>query len=71
MSFYEMICFAKVYSAALSGRPLNSVTKQEVDVTLEVLKTMADGRNDWTQEDKECYKQIVDFAKEYIKEQKR
>lgn len=68
MNFYEMICFAKVYNAVMGQMPLTSVTKQEAEVAIEVLKKMADNRNDWTQEEKECYKQIADFAKEYIKD---
>lgn len=68
MDFNAFFCFAKVFSAAIGQVPATSVTKQDVDVTFEVLKEMADNRNDWPKEKKEYYKLIADFAKEYIKD---
>lgn len=67
MNFQEMICFAKVYQAALYPQYRQSVTKTEVETTIEVLKKMADERQDWSDEQKEFYKLMADFAKEYIK----
>ena len=70
MNFQEMICFAKVYQAALYPQYRQSVTKTEVETTIEVLKKMADERQDWSDEQKEFYKSMADFAKDYIKERK-
>lgn len=67
MSFYEMICFAKVYNAAFGVPSPSPVTKQDIEITIEILKKMADNRNDWTQQEKESYKLLADFAKEYYK----
>lgn len=67
MSFYEMICFAKVYNAAFGIPSPSPVTKQDVEITIEILKKMADSRNDWPQQEKESYKLLADFAKEYFK----
>lgn len=64
MNFYEMICFAKVYCAATGLVNPKSVSKQEFDVTADVLKKTADTRNDWTFEQKELYKSMVEFARQ-------
>ena len=67
MTLYEMICFAKVYNAALGLTDRRTVTNQEIDVVIELLKKNADNRNDWTQEQKDIYKAIADYTKYRIK----
>lgn len=67
MTLYEMICFAKVYNAALGLPDKRSVTTQEIDIVIELLKKNADNRIDWTQEQKDIYKAIADYAKDRIK----
>ena len=67
MTFYDLICFAKVYCAAFGITDQRTVTNQEIDVAIEVLKENADNRSDWTQEQKETYKAIADYAKSQIK----
>lgn len=66
MTLYEMICFAKVYNAALGLTDRRTVSSQEIDVVIELLKKNADNRNDWTQEQKDTYKAIADYAKDRI-----
>ena len=66
MSFYELICFTKVYNAAFGFAPRTSVSKEEINITFEVLKKMADNRLGWSQEQKEIYKLLVDFVKSGI-----
>lgn len=66
MTFYEMICFAKVYNAAFGLADKRTVTNQEIDVVIELLKKLADGRSDWSQEQKDIYKAIADYAKKQI-----
>lgn len=68
MEFYEMICFAKVYNVVCGYSSPSTVSRHDVEIAIEVLKKMADDRNDWTQEQKDCYKMIANFGKEYIKD---
>ena len=68
MNFYEYISFAKVYNAAMNPQFRNSVSITDIDVTIEILKKMADNRLDWSDEQKEAYKLLADYVKERIKE---
>lgn len=65
MSLYEMLCFAKVYCAAFGFSSL-AISRQEIDIAFEVLKKATDNRQDWTQEQKDVYKLLVDFSKNQI-----
>lgn len=67
MTLYEMICFAKVYNAAWGLVDKQAVSSQEIDVAVELLKKNADNRANWTQEQKDTYKAIADYAKEQMK----
>ncbi|MBR3095871.1 MAG: hypothetical protein IKH12_09805 [Clostridia bacterium] len=66
MNFYEMMCFAKVYSVVMGLSSPMTVSKQEIDVVFELLKRNTDNRPDWTHEQKETYKMMVDFVKHQI-----
>ena len=68
MNFFEAMCFARVYGAACGQIDKNTISKQEVDVTIEFLKKFTDNRNDWTQEQKDYYKLMADYVKENIKQ---
>ena len=68
MNFYEYFSFAKVYNAAMNPQYRNTVSKKEIETTVEILKKMADNRSDWSDDQKEAYKLLADFAKERIKE---
>lgn len=68
MTFYQLTCYTKLYNAAMGYIDRSSVTRQEVEVAIEVLKKLADERNDWTDEQKELYKSIADIAKEMFEE---
>ena len=63
MNFYESICFSKLYAVAFGLTPIHSISKQEVDIAAECLKKMADNSIYWTQEQKDLYKLLVDYAK--------
>lgn len=67
MTFYQLTCYTKLYNAAMGYIDKSSVTNQEAEVAIEVLKKLADERNDWTDEQKELYKSIADIAKEMLK----
>lgn len=67
MTPYEELCVTRVYQAALGTIDRKTITKKEIDITVEVLKKHADDRNDWNDQQKEAYKLIADFAKEQIK----
>lgn len=63
MTFYELNCYTKVYNAALGYIDRNSVSKEEIKVTIEVLKEFVNEREDWTDEEKEIYKILADYVK--------
>ena len=65
MTPYEELCVTRVYQAALGTIDRKTITKKEIDITVEVLKKHAD--NDWNDQQKEAYKLLADFAKEQIK----
>ena len=66
---YEIECYNKVCKAALGLIDRSTVTKQEIDVTMELLKRNIDNRSDMTDEQKRNYKLVADFVKECYKEQ--
>ena len=67
MTPHEEYCVARVYNAALGIIDRKTITKHEIDITIEILKKYADDRDDWTEDQKEAYKLIADYAKEQIK----
>ena len=67
MTPYEELCVTRVYQAALGMIDRKTITKKEIDITVEVLKKYADDRNNWSDQQKEAYKLLADFAKEQIK----
>lgn len=64
MTYYNLFCFAKLYAVATGLDKQSSLSKAEIDAACEALKSMADSRNDLTQEQKVWYEMIVDFCKE-------
>ena len=64
---YELSCYNKVLGAALGKVDRSTVTKQEFDITVELLKKNADNRSDWTEEQKRDYKILADYVKENFK----
>ena len=67
MNFNDFVSFAKVYNAVMNPQMRNNVSNAEVEVTVEILKKMADNRNDWSDDQKEVYKLLADYVKERIK----
>ena len=67
MTPYEEICVTRVYQAAIGTIDRKSITKEEIDITIEILKKHADERHDWNDQQKEAYKLLADYAKEQIK----
>jgi hypothetical protein len=63
----ELNCYNKVLGAALRKVDRSTVTKQEFDITVELLKKNADNRSDWTEEQKRDYKILADSVKENFK----
>lgn len=68
MNFFEALCFVKFCDVAFGRIPHHEMSEAELEVAIEVLKKLADNRNDWTRQDKETYKVLIDFAKERIKD---
>lgn len=69
MTPHEECCVARVYNAALGIIDRKTITKHELDITIEILKKYADDREDWTDDQKDAYKLLADYAKEQIKGQ--
>ena len=67
MTPHEEYCVARVYNAALGIIDRKTITKYEIDITIEILKKYADDRKDWTEDKKEAYKLLADYAKEQAK----
>lgn len=63
VTFYELICCNKLYSATLGYVDRKSVTKHEAKTALDALKSMTDNRDDWRTEQKEQYKALIEIAK--------
>ncbi len=68
MTFYQLTCYTKIYNAAIGYIDKRLVTQQEIEVAIEVLKKLADERDDWTDEQKELYKFIADISKKMFEE---
>ncbi len=66
MSFIELISFSKVFSVALYLDNKSILSRQDLEITSEVLKRMADESPYWTHEQREMYKIIVDFVKQEL-----
>jgi len=64
---YEYLCLAKLLSVAMGANGRDSVTDDEADVACETLKHMAAQRIDWTQQQKDAYRLLVDCAKERVR----
>ena len=67
MTPHEEYCVARVYNAALGIIDRKTITKHELDITIEILKKYADDQGNWTDDQKEVYKLLADYAKEQIK----
>jgi hypothetical protein len=61
--FGKIISLAKVFAMAMGDRTI-TISSEERDAAFEELKVRADHRNDWTEEQKEYYKMMVDFGNE-------
>ena len=66
MSFIELISFSKVFSVALHLDNKSILSRQDLEITSETLKRMADESPYWTHEQRELYKVIVDFVKQEL-----
>lgn len=63
MTVYEQLCVTKLFFAAMGMMDQNSITPTEMDVACETLKHIVDQRLDWTSQQKQFYKWLVDYAK--------
>lgn len=66
MTFEEMIAFTKVYNVVMGIAHPATVSKYEIDLVCETMKKMVDNRRDWTHQQKEIYKLMVDYTKSRI-----
>ena len=66
MNIYELMSVAKLLSQAMGGQVTTSYAEQQM--ALRILKEMANYRQDWTEEEKEFYKLMVDYGKELLRQ---
>lgn len=64
MSFYEMICCAKLFSAVIEGKKTIQFSELELRTACEALKECADQQGNWNNDQKDLYKLMVDYAEE-------
>ena len=64
MTINEQLCITKLFFTAMGMMPSNTVSQNEVEIACEALKQAADQRYDWTAQQKEMYKWLVDWAKQ-------
>ncbi len=62
MNAEELIIFAKMIAYAM-GDPSVKLTDLEKETAFSMLKRNADRRVDWTEQQKEQYKELVDICK--------
>ena len=66
-NFFEVISLAKLFSRTIGGNNNISMSDVEFEAAAELLKKLGSDRQDWTTQEKEIYKAMVDFAKETSK----
>lgn len=66
-SFFEAISLAKLFSRTIGGNNNMTLSDAELEAAAELLKRLGDDRQDWSVQEKETYKTMVDFAKETSK----
>lgn len=70
MNFYDILSVAKLFAIATGNANHITMSSTELEIASETLKKLADERRDWTTEQKEYYKLLVDYIKEQTKESK-
>ena len=63
MSLEEMMLCAKIFAYAMGDRSV-SLRKADKESAVNMLKRMADQRWDWTDQQKQQYKMLVDVCKQ-------
>ena len=70
MNFYEVISLAKLFARVFDGNSSITLSEAELEAASELLKELGDNRQDWTPQQRETYKALVDFGKEDLKRQR-
>lgn len=63
MTISEQLCITKLFFTAMGMMPSNMISQPEMEIACEALKQAADQRCDWSDQQKEVYKWLVDWAK--------
>ena len=66
-SLFEALSLAKLFSRTIGGNNNMTLSDAELEAAAELLKRLGDDRQDWSVQEKETYKTMVDFAKEISK----
>ena len=64
MTINEQLCITKLFFTAMGMMSSNMISQPEMEIACEALKHAADQRNDWSDQQKEVYKWLVDWAKQ-------
>lgn len=67
MNFNDILSIAKLFAIATGNTNHITMNSSELEVASEILKQLADGRNDWNEEQKQYYKMLIDYAKKQTK----
>lgn len=65
--FYNVLSVAKVFAAAMGNSQI-TISQEERNAAFKCLKDLADQRDDWTQEQRDYYKLMVDFGDDITKQ---
>ena len=63
----EVLAITKI-TAYFFGDKTIEVTKIDKKVACEALKKMADNKSDWTRQQKESYKQLVEYLEQCVEQ---
>ena len=62
MTSYEQLCITKLFFIAMGMMGQSTISLSEMDVACEALKRIADQRYDWSEQQRNTYKWLVDYA---------
>ena len=67
MNFLQFLALCNMFRALNNPNFRNQITRNDFDLACEALKNIADNTQNWTKDDKERYKALVDFVNEMAK----
>lgn len=65
MTLEEIMLCAKIFAVAMGNKSI-AITRVDKDAAVNMLKRMADQSWNWTEQQKEYYKFMVDICKQFM-----